>query len=98
MDVPLPSKINTITFFLTSALPQQYGAALSFSLFPFTAVEFIGAVGNEWPTDTFHTGWSLNPEVNQKEVIKLIVSFEELVNLKSLIENKQSTDMRQLYG
>ena len=42
---------------------------------------FIGVIANMRPSDIFHTGWSLNPNVNTLNEIKLVVSLEPLENI-----------------
>ena len=50
------------------------GASLSYSLPPdYQGLIFIGAIANVRPSDIFHTGWALNPNVNQLPELKLIV-------------------------
>ena len=41
-------------------------------------MQFVGAIGNERPSDIFHTGWGLNPNVNVLSEIKLVVALEPL--------------------
>ena len=60
------------------------GAALYYSSPPeYSGMTFIGAIGNMRPSDIFHTGWSLNPNVNIHPEIKLIVSLEPLANIET---------------
>ena len=44
---------------------DNIGAALYFSCPPtYSGLQFIGAIANARPSDVFHTGWALNPNVN----------------------------------
>ena len=49
-------------------------------------MSFVGAIANARPSDIFHTGWSLNPNVNTLSEIKLIVSLEPLENIETQIK------------
>ena len=63
---------------------DQTGAALYYSSPPdYSGMTFIGAIANERPSDIFHTGWSLNPNVNTLPEIKLVVSLEPLENIQT---------------
>ena len=63
---------------------NQTGAALYYSSPPeYSGMTFVGAIANERPSDIFHTGWSLNPNVNIHPEIKLIVSLEPLANIET---------------
>ena len=73
IDVNNPKLINNITLFLTEPIPDEAAAAMYFSVPPFETLQFIGCVGNIRPSDIFYTGWSLNPNVNQYDQIKLCV-------------------------
>ena len=79
-----PGTINVIGFFMSQSLaddPQQgpMGACLYFSSPPeYQTMQFVGAIGNERPSDIFHTGWGLNPNVNVLSEIKLVVALEPL--------------------
>lgn len=53
---------------------DQTGASLSYSIPPnYSGITFVGAIANQRPSDIFHTGWALNPEINQLSELKLIV-------------------------
>ena len=81
-----------IGFFMSQPLADDplrgpIGASLSYSLPPnYENMTFIGAIGNERPSDIFHTGWGLNPEINQMPELKLVVSLEPLETIVSLIK------------
>ena len=98
LDIPNPSSINLLTFALTSALPEGTALALSWSLPPFNTIEFLGAVANERPTDTFHASWSFNPAITSSPVLRLTLSLENIANIQELVLNKSSTDVRQTYA
>lgn len=98
LELPAPNSINTITVFLTNPLPEGMAAALSFTLPPYTNIEFLGAIANTRPSDTFNTSWALNPEVNTQTNVRLLISLEPIATIASLVENKMTTDMRQEYA
>jgi len=98
LDLPSPSQINNITFYLQSPLPEGYAAALSYSKPPFQAIEFLGAIANERASDIFHTAWSFNPELQGVEVVKLLVSVEVISSIESLVVDKANNDIRQQYA
>ena len=50
------------------------------------------------PSDIFHTGWSLNPNVNIHPEIKLIVTLEPLENIQTQIQVQQETDFNKEYA
>ena len=47
----------------------------------YAGMTFIGAIANARPSDIFHTGWSLNPDVNILPEVKLVVALESLENV-----------------
>ena len=61
-----PSTVNVIGFFMNVPLADaSQGASLSYSVPPeYSGMTFIGAIANVRPSDIFHTGWALNPNVN----------------------------------
>ena len=75
MTVPNPKSINVIAFFINRPLDNdQVGASLSYSTPPdYSGMTFIGAIGNQRPSDIFHPGFALNPNVNTLPEIKLVV-------------------------
>ena len=75
MTVPNPKSINVLSFFINRPLDSdQIGASLSYSTPPdYSGMNFIGAIGNQRPSDIFHPGFALNPNVNTLAEIKLIV-------------------------
>ena len=85
LTIPDPKAINVIAFFMNQPLTDdQTGAVLYYSSPPeYAGMQFIGAIANARPSDIFHTGWSLNPDVNTLPEIKLIVSIEPLENVKT---------------
>ena len=49
-------------------------AALHYATPPYNdGLSFVGAIGNDRPSDVFHPGWSLNPSVNVLPEIKLVI-------------------------
>ncbi len=73
IDVLNPKLINNVSLFLTEQIPEDSAAALYYSIPPFENLQFIGCVANFRPSDIFYTGWSLNPNVNMFEQIKICV-------------------------
>lgn len=73
IDVINPKVINNISLFLNEPIPDNYVAAMYYSVPPFQNMQFIGCVANIRPSDIFYTGWSLNPNVNVYQEIKVIV-------------------------
>lgn len=99
IDLPNPGTINNFTFYLTEPLPANCAVALSSSFPPtFSAIEFIGAVANERPSDIFNTSWSLQPERAACSVVKLLISIEEIGTIAPLVEARKQTDIRQMYA
>ena len=66
MTIQNPGSINVIGFFMNTPLADNsMGASLHYSSPPdYSGLTFIGAIANVRPSDIFHTGWSLNPNVN----------------------------------
>jgi hypothetical protein len=84
IDVPAPKTIANVTFFLTQPIPDNYALALYFSAPPYTAMQYLGAIANEKPSDSFATGFPLKPELDGCESLKFCVqaqSFEEISGL-----------------
>jgi hypothetical protein len=73
-------------------------ASLYFSVPPYENLEFVGAIGNDRPSDIFHTGWSLNPNVNMLPELKLVVQLEPLANIEACIRIKQETDLNKEFA
>ena len=98
LTIPNPRAINVIGFFMNQPLPDpnfggkqtcfSFVASLYFSVPPYENLEFVGAIGNDRPSDIFHTGWSLNPMVNVLPELKLVVQLEPLANIEACIRIK----------
>lgn len=73
-------------------------ASLYFSIPPYEILEFIGAIGNERPSDIFHTGWALNPLVNVQFELKLVIQLDALSNIGQCIKIKQENDLNQEFA
>ena len=70
------------------------GAALYYSYPPmYNTLNFIGAIANERPSDIFHTGFALNPEVNTQSEIKLVVSLKTFGEIEELVKLSKETDL-----
>ena len=78
---------------------QSMGATLSYSAPPdYSGLTFIGAIANMRPSDIFHTGWSLNPNVNQLAELKLVVEIQSLASIETQVAITQETQMAQNYA
>ena len=86
-DISNPNSISDLTFFLISSLPDNYGAALYYAVYPYVDLQFIGAIANSRPSDIFRTGWSVKEDVNEAKLLKLVVKIEPLSNLETLVKN-----------
>ena len=66
MTIQNPGSVNVIGFFMNVPLADQsQGASLAYSVPPdYSGLTFIGAIANARPSDIFHTGWALNPNIN----------------------------------
>ena len=73
VDVYQPKNISNIGLILNEKILDDYGAAMYFSTPPYETLQFLGVVANPRPSDIFYTGWSLNPNVNCFESIKILV-------------------------
>ena len=58
-DIPNPQNIQYITFVLMTPLPENTALALNYSVPPYTALNYIGALTNTRTSDTFSTGWGM---------------------------------------
>ena len=70
-EINNPKKINNIGLYLIQPIPDNYGAAMFFSVPPYETKEFIGCIANIRPSDTFYTGWNMNPLVNSQDTLKV---------------------------
>ena len=50
------------------------------------------------PSDIFHTGWALNPNVNVLPELKIIIQVEPLENLETSIKVGQETDLNKNFA
>ena len=72
------------------------GATLSYSSPPdYSGITFIGAIANARPSDIFHTGWALNPNVNQLAEIKLVLQIEQLSAIETQVTITQENQIAQ---
>ena len=70
------------------------GAALYYSLPPnYDSLIFIGAIANERPSDIFHPGFSLNPNVNCHHEIKLVIEIKKFGEIKEYVRVAQDKDL-----
>ncbi len=62
VDIPDPKTIANVSLFLTEPIPENFAIALYFSLPPYNEMQYLGAVANERPSDTFSTGFPFKSE------------------------------------
>ena len=98
VDVNNPKNVNNISMFLTDRIPDDCGAALYYSVPPFQTQQFIGCVCNQRPSDVFYTGWSLDPNVNMYQTIKIGVQMEKLQNIEMAFKEKIQFDINQEFA
>lgn len=104
LDVFEPKNVNNIGLYLIEPIPEDCGCGLYFSIPPFETLQFIGCVANPRPrynydgkvSDIFYTGWSLNPNVNVFNNIKIVAKLDKLDELKGAYEEKIKTDINQV--
>ena len=98
VDVNNPKNVHFVSMFLTQPIPNDSGVSLYYSVPPFNSKQFIGCVCNARPTDTFNTGWSLDPNVNIYSSIKLGAQIEKLSNIEMAYKEKIKLDINQDYA
>ena len=98
VDVNNPKNVNNISMFLTDRIPDDCGAALYYSVPPYQTQQFIGCVCNQRPSDIFYTGWSLDPNVNMYQSIKIGVQMEKLQNIEMAFKEKIQFDINQEFA
>ena len=76
LDIQEPKNVNNISLFLEQPIPEGFGAALYFSIYPYNDLQFIGCCANQRPSDIFYTGWSLNPDISNNTPIKICVKIK----------------------
>ena len=92
-DVNNPKNVNNISMFLAQPIPDECGAALYYSVPPYQTQQFIGCICNQRPSDVFYTGWSLDPNVNIHQTIKIGVQMEKLKNIEMAFKEKIQVDI-----
>mmetsp|Transcript_9677 Transcript_9677/g.10632 ORF Transcript_9677/g.10632 Transcript_9677/m.10632 type:complete len:192 (+) Transcript_9677:135-710(+) len=97
IDVSNPGSVNQLTIFLQQDLPEGLGIGVFYSRSADTTnCEFIGAIGNAQPSDTFHTGWSLNPDLMNLPAIRLIFVADNLASFKDLYDiTKENPSLKE---
>jgi len=89
LTLPSPASINTISFSLIQPLPaSDIAATIGFSAPPYDSISFIGAIANTRPSDTFHTGWALMPDINTKSEIKVVIEVKPLSEVADSVKIK----------
>lgn len=86
MEIPEPTQVTDITFFLlpNSPVPLGYGAVLYFAVPALQNWQLLGTVFAEKPSAIFRTAWPTHPDVVGQPVLQLGVSIEPLDNVKNL--------------
>ena len=97
-DVNNPKNVNNISMFLAQPIPDDFGAALYYSVPPYQTQQFIGCICNQRPSDVFNTGWSLDPNVNIHQTIKIGVQMEKLKNIEMAFKEKIQVDINQEFA
>ena len=93
-----PKTINVITFFLNAPLAnEEIGAALYYVV-PGGELIFIGAIANARPSDIFHPGWALNPNVNIHQEIRLVIQLKNLKDIEENVIVSKETDLQKDYA
>ena len=79
-----PKNVTELAFFQTGPIPEGFGAALHFSVPPFTSWEIIGAIGPGKPSGIFRTGFRVREDVFSHPAVELGISLEPLSALENL--------------
>jgi hypothetical protein len=66
--------VQYITIVLTTQLPENTGLSMHYSIPPYNSMSYIGAISGGKPTDTFSTGWGMNPDVMNLQPQQTIVN------------------------
>mmetsp|Transcript_20055 Transcript_20055/g.29650 ORF Transcript_20055/g.29650 Transcript_20055/m.29650 type:complete len:188 (+) Transcript_20055:191-754(+) len=85
-EVAYPGTIAEVVFFLlpTTPIPPGFGAALYFSIPPFSQWEYLGAIEPSNPSAILRTGWMTDEAIKQCPVVQLGVSIESLDAINNL--------------
>ncbi len=86
LDIPGIGHVNHLTLFLTSenALPDNFGAAIHFSLPPYSSWEYLGGLLNTKPSATFRLSLDkTNPQI-QESIGRIGVSIEPILALEQM--------------
>ena len=74
--------------FLTQPIPNDYGAALYYSVPPYQTQQFLGCICNQRPFNTFYTWYSLDTNVAIHQVIKIGFQMGKLKNIEMAFKEK----------
>ena len=86
-ELPRPHEISQLTLFLRKELPSfDHGAAIYWSVPPFSDWQFLGVLTNNRPSDIFQTGWSMNPLVR-------VLHFEKIEKFKKAKSSSQKSEL-----
>lgn len=59
---------------------------------------FLGAIANLRPSDIFHTGFGLKPDVSSQIAIKLVIRTEPMdEKLKVLVESTDQNSIQKVF-
>ena len=78
LEVPCPANTRLLTLALLVPLPEGASLAVYWSAPPYEERTLIGLVTNEWPSDTFHTPWSLDASVTARSTIAILLCIEDV--------------------
>ena len=100
MTIANPGQVNVIGFFMNVPIADDsQGATLSYSTPPeYSGMTFIGAIANMRPSDIFHTGWALNPNINQLAELKLVCQLQPLTEIETQVTLTQETQIAENYA
>ena len=100
LTIQNPKSINVLSFFMNQPLGgADMGAALYYSTPPnYQNLIFIGAIANARPSDIFHPGFALNPDVNVHREIKLVIQLKNLSEIETNVLIAQETDLQKDYA
>lgn len=111
-DLANPVGVPTIGFALNTPLPEGFAASLYYSVPPFSDLQFLGAlrvphrilsflflgaIANARPSDIFHTGFGLKPDIAEHPLIKLVIRGETLdEKLKILVDSTGTNSIQKV--
>ncbi len=94
-DLPNPGVHPLLTFSLSQEIPADKSLCLYYSVPPYDNLSFITAVANPRPSDIINTGFQLNPDINMKQSIKLVVKPEDISKADDLLKTARPDFQKQ---